>query len=66
MRKIEDIERQIQTLSPAEFSELREWIIDRDWKQWDAQIERDVSSGRLETLASEALLEHRAGRSQKF
>lgn len=64
MRKIEEIERQIQTLSAAEFSELREWLLARDWHQWDTQVESDVSAGKLNELATEALDEHKAGKSR--
>lgn len=64
MRKIEEIERQIQALSAAEFSELRDWLLDRDWRQWDAQIESDLSAGKLDSLAAEALAEHKGGKSR--
>ena len=42
MRKIEEIEEQIQKLSREEFAELREWFLAHDWKAWDAQIEADA------------------------
>jgi len=64
MGKVEEIERQIQTLSAAEFSELREWLLNRDWRQWDAQIESDLSAGKLDDLASKALAEHKGGKSR--
>ena len=64
MRKVEDIERQIQTLSAAEYSELRDWFLDRDWRQWDTQIESDISTGKLDELAAEALAEHKGGKSR--
>ena len=64
MRKVEEIERQIQTLSAAEFSELRDWLLERDWREWDAQIESDVSAGKLDILASQAIAEHKGGKSR--
>jgi hypothetical protein len=54
MRKVEHIEEQIRQLSSAEFAELREWILEQDWKAWDAQIERDSNAGKLDALVSEA------------
>lgn len=54
MRKVEHIEQQISELTRAEFSELRDWILNQDWKAWDTQIERDSASGKLDALISEA------------
>jgi hypothetical protein len=50
MRKIEEIEQQIQRLSREEFVEFREWFLDQDWKAWDAQIESDAKAGKLDKL----------------
>jgi hypothetical protein len=66
MRRIEELEQQIDQLSPAEFAELRTWVLDRDWEQWDRQIERDSSSGKLDRLFEEARDAHRQGKSTKF
>lgn len=66
MRKIEEIEEQIQKLSREEFAELREWFLEQDWKAWDAQIEADAKAGRLEHMVSEAKAEYIAGRSRKL
>ena len=49
MRKIEDIEQQIRELSAGEFAELREWVLEQDWKAWDAQVATDARSGKLDT-----------------
>lgn len=57
MRKVQDIERQIQGLSREEFVELREWFLEQDWKAWDAQIATDVAAGKLDNLVSEAVVE---------
>jgi hypothetical protein len=54
MRKVEGIEQQIRELSSAEFAELRNWVLERDRVAWDAQIEADASSGKLDKLVSEA------------
>jgi hypothetical protein len=66
MRKIEEIEQQIKNLSREEFAELREWFLEQDWKAWDAQIEADSNSGKLDRLVSEAKTEYEAGRARKL
>jgi len=64
MRKVEHIEQQIRELSVPEFAELRDWVIAQDWKAWDAQIEADVRSGKLDKLIAEAEADYAAGRSR--
>jgi hypothetical protein len=66
MTKVEHLEEQIQQLSPAEFAELRDWLLERDWDEWDQQIERDASSGKLDRLFEEARAAHQQGKSTKF
>lgn len=64
MSKVEQIERQIQQLSGTEFAELREWILEQDWKAWDEQIERDIESGKLDKMIAESENDYRSGRSR--
>lgn len=66
MRKIEEIEEQIQKLSHEKCAELREWFLEQDWKAWDAQIEADAKSGKLDRLVSEAKAEYESGRARKL
>jgi hypothetical protein len=66
MRKIEEIEEQIQKLSREEFAELREWFLEQDMKAWDAQIEADAKAGKLDHLISEAKAEYTAGKARKL
>lgn len=66
MRKIEEIELQIQQLSREEFTELREWFLEQDWKAWDAQIEADAKSGKLDKLVAEAKAEYESGPARKL
>ena len=66
MRKIEEIEEQIQRLSQQEFAELREWFLEQDWKAWDAIIEADAKSGKLDMLVSEAKSEYESGKARKL
>ena len=36
MTKLEAIEEEIKKLSPGEQSQLRDWMSERDWEEWDA------------------------------
>lgn len=62
MGKVENIEQQIQALSPEELAQFRAWFLEFDWAAWDRQIERDVRAGRLDGLAEKALRDHAAGK----
>jgi hypothetical protein len=64
MRKVEQIEQQIRELSAGEFSELREWVLEQDWKVWDAQVESDVRSGKLDKVIAEADADYKAERTR--
>jgi hypothetical protein len=64
MRKVEQIEQQIRELSAREFSELRDWVLEQDWKAWDAQIENDAGAGKLDQVIAEADAEYKAGRTR--
>jgi hypothetical protein len=66
MRKVEDIEKQIRELSSAEFAELRNWVLERDWAAWDAQIEADAASGKLDKLVSGARADFERGKARKL
>ena len=66
MRKVQDIERQIEQLSREEFAELREWMLERDWSAWDEQVGKDLRRGKLADLVSEAQAEDRAGKIQEL
>ena len=66
MRKVEHIEQQIRELSSAEFAELRNWVLERDWAAWDAQIEADAKAGRLDKLVSEARSDFDRGKARKL
>ena len=64
MGKVEQLEQQIQALSPEELARFREWFLEFDWAAWDRQLERDVKAGKLDGLAQKALQEHAAGKTK--
>jgi hypothetical protein len=55
MSSIEEIKAAIEALPQADFARLRRWLQERDWQDWDRQIEADSRSGKLEFLVIEAL-----------
>ena len=66
MRKVEHIEQQIRELSSEEFSELRNWVLERDWAAWDAQIEADVAAGKLDKLVADAKADFDRGTARRL
>jgi hypothetical protein len=63
MTTAEDIEKAVEQLAPHELARFRAWFEAFDAEQFDAAIERDISAGKLDVHAKEALAAHRAGRS---
>ncbi|HEX3577646.1 MAG TPA: hypothetical protein VHY33_03705 [Thermoanaerobaculia bacterium] len=61
MTKIEQLERDVQTLSQQELASFRSWFAEYDWEAWDRQLDVDVASGKLDKFADEALLEFERG-----
>ena len=66
MSKIEDLERQIQALSPTELVAFREWFAEFDAAAWDRQFEADVKAGKLEALGDRARKALAGGASSKL
>jgi hypothetical protein len=53
----EQIEKEIEKLSPHEFSEIARWVLELDHRRWDDQMDRDAASGKLDFLREEAMAE---------
>ena len=66
MTAVEEIEQEIKKLSPKELAELRLWFVAFDADAWDAQIESDAATGKLDALAAEALAEYEAGKAREI
>ena len=64
MTTTEDIEKAVEQLAPRELARFRAWFETFDAEQFDAAIERDARTGKLDAHADEALAAHRAGRSR--
>jgi len=61
MGNVKSIERAVASLPAVELAEFRRWFAEFDGHAWDSQIEQDARSGRLDTLAAEALADYHAG-----
>jgi hypothetical protein len=62
MTRVEQLEQTIAALPVDEYRQLCNWILQRDWEQWDRQIEADSVSGKLDFLLKEADEEKLQGR----
>ena len=54
MSTVEEIKSAISALSKEDYIHLREWLSEKDWEQWDKEIEGDSASGKLDFLMEEA------------
>jgi hypothetical protein len=62
MSTLQDIELAITQLPREQLASLRAWFAEFDAQVWDQQFEEDVTAGRLDALADEALTDLREGR----
>ena len=62
MSTIERLKAEIKQLTDEELTELAHWLSERHWESWDAQIESDSQSGRLDFLIDEVRTEKSEGR----
>ncbi len=61
MLTLEQIEAAILDLPPDKFRQLMDWFFDLDYQRWDEQLEKDITEGKLEDLAQEAIADFEAG-----
>ena len=61
MTTVSEIQQAILTLDKNDYQDLVQWINELDWERWDAQIEEDSESGKLDFLEAEALAAKRNG-----
>ncbi|NOZ10876.1 MAG: hypothetical protein GXP09_07560 [Gammaproteobacteria bacterium] len=62
MRKVEEIEQDIEKLSKNELKSFRQWFVEYDAEAWDAQFRADVETGNLDDYADEAIKGYREGK----
>ena len=61
MTSVPEIQQAILTLAESDYRELMQWMSELNWEKWDAQIESDSKSGKLDFLEAEALAAKRDG-----
>jgi hypothetical protein len=54
MNKLEEIERAVEQLPPEKLAEFRTWFEQFDAALFDAKIEQDIQTGKLDPLGAEA------------
>jgi hypothetical protein len=56
-----ELEKEVRSLSPAEFSAFTRWLDEYATRRWDEQFERDVAAGKLDPLGKKADAAFEAG-----
>ncbi len=62
MTRVQEIENTILSLPRKEYEELRRWFLERDWDEWDREIEEGARTGKLDFLVREAAEAKRKGK----
>jgi len=63
---VQSLEQAVSMLSPGDLAEFRRWFAEFDAAAWDAQIEADAASGKLDAMAAQALAEYESGKAQEL
>ncbi len=61
MPALNEIGKQVQSLSKKDYKSFRKWFYDFDDKIWEQEIQRDAEKGILDFLIKEAKDERNAG-----
>lgn len=61
MSQVQRIEEEVASLPKVELAKFRSWFENFDAKIWDKQIEEDVTSGKLDDIANNAIAEFKSG-----
>jgi len=64
--EVEQLEKQIEGLSPEDLAKFRSWFLEFDARVWDQQIEADSEAGKLDSLLAEALAEYKSGKAREL
>jgi hypothetical protein len=62
MSRVEEIERAIRELNHDEFAQIAERVYAIEQEQWDTEMDRDASAGKLDFLIAEAQEDRKKGR----
>lgn len=61
MPSLQRIESQIAALPEQELRQFRSWYDEFDAQRWDRTLTTDISNGKLDSLAAEALAHYGSG-----
>ena len=50
MASIVKIQEEILALSETDYRQLKQWLNELEWNEWDRQIEEDSNAGKLDFL----------------
>jgi hypothetical protein len=53
--EVQEIEYRVKKLNTPELKEFRDWFADYDSNSFDKKIDREIQSGKLESLAINAI-----------
>jgi len=62
MSSVKEIESAIENLTKVELVAFREWFEEFDARVWDKQFEEDVSCGKLDMVAEQAISDYKSGK----
>jgi hypothetical protein len=54
MSKIDQLKAEIESLPSQEVAEIFRWLSEKDWENWDKEIQADSQAGKLDFLVREA------------
>ncbi len=63
---VASLEKAVEQLGREDLAAFREWFLAYEAAEWDAQIERDISAGKLDKLATEGIEEFMAGKTRSL
>jgi hypothetical protein len=66
MTKLEQIEKDVRALDPRDLEAFSTWFETFQAERWDRQIEDDVTTGKLDSLADKALTASRSANPRDF
>jgi hypothetical protein len=66
MSTVADIEKAVSQLPPDELAQFRAWFEEFEAARFDQKIEGDITAGRLDRLAEQALSDYRQGRTSEI
>lgn len=63
---VEEVKKTVSQLPLDQLKSFRIWYKEFDSEIWDEQIKEDVFRGKLDSLANQAIADHKAGKTRKL